>query len=100
MVLLLASDTPFPAEEEIFPALLIPQVVPVPPLMPFTPEPVAVTVPVLVMYNGLLAVLRFTGPAVLLLIVLPRVGTLMVKVSALEGTELGPPAAAWVAVTE
>ena len=28
------------------------------------------------------------------------VGTLMVKLSALEGAELGPPAAAWVAVTE
>ena len=27
-------------------------------------------------------------------------GTLMVKLSALEGAELGPPAAAWVAVTE
>ena len=27
-------------------------------------------------------------------------GTLMVKVSALEGAELGPPVAAWVAVTE
>ncbi len=100
MVLALARDTPSPPEEAILPALMMLQAVPVPPLMPFVPEPVEVTAPVLVMYKGLLAALRTTGPAVLVLIVLPAAGTLMVKVSALEGAELGPPAPAWVAVTE
>ena len=94
------SDIPLPPDEEIFPALLIVQVVPVPPSMPSAPEPVEVTEPAVVMDKGLPAALRTTGPAVLLLIVLPSVGTLMVKLSALEGAELGPPAAAWVAVTE
>jgi hypothetical protein len=93
------SDIPLPPDEEIFPALLIVQV-PVPASMPSAPEPVEVTEPAVVMDKGLPAALRTNGPVVLLLIVLPSVGTLMVKLSALEGAELGPPAAAWVAVTE
>ena len=64
-----ASDTPFPLEEETLPAFVIVQVVPVPPSMPSTPEPVEVTLPVLVMVRGLSAVLRTTGPVVLVLIV-------------------------------
>jgi hypothetical protein len=43
--------------------------VPAPPSMP-SADPAEVTVPVLVMYKGLSAVPRTTGPVVLLLIVL------------------------------
>ena len=65
---LLASDTPLPLTAETTPAFEIVQVVPVPPSMP-SAVPVEVTVPVLVMYRGLSAVPRTTGPVVLLLIV-------------------------------
>ncbi|MBV9588582.1 MAG: hypothetical protein JO310_03190 [Hyphomicrobiales bacterium] len=95
-----ARDTPSPPEEVIFPALLTVQDVPEAPLIPFAPEAVDVTVPVLVTYRGLLAVPSDTGPTTLVLIVLPFDGTAMVKLSAPEGAELGPPAAACVAVAE
>ncbi len=59
---------------------------------PLIPDPEMVGSAVVVMVLPLLgAVMLGAGGAV---------GTLMVKVSALEGAELGPPAAAWVAVTE
>jgi hypothetical protein len=66
---MLASDTPLPLEAETTPAFVIVQVVGAPPSMP-SAEPVEVTVPVLVMYRGLSAVPKITGPVVLLLIVL------------------------------
>ena len=69
---LLASDTPLPLTAETMPAFEIVQVVPAPPSMP-SAEPVEVTVPVLVMYKGLSAAPRTTGPVVLLLIVLDMV---------------------------
>src|ERR1700686_3100477 len=65
---LLASDTPLPLEAETTPAFVIVQVVPAGPSMP-SAVPVEVTAPVLVMYMGLSAVPRTTGPVVLLLIV-------------------------------
>src|SRR5664280_1170305 len=65
---LLASDTPLPVEAETTPAFVIVQAVPVPPSMP-SADPVEVTVPVLVMYRGVSAVPRTTGPVVALLIV-------------------------------
>ena len=102
MVLVLARETPSPPEEAIFPALVTVHAVPVAPLTPFVPEPVDVTAPVFVTNKGLLAALRTTGPVVLVLMVLPAGGggTLMVKVSVFEEDELGPAAAACVAVTE
>ena len=69
MMPVLASDTPLPLEAETTPAFEIVQVAPVPPSMP-SADPVEVTLPLLVMNRGLLAVLRTTGPVVLLLIVL------------------------------
>ena len=69
-VLLLASDTPMPVlAVETTPAFEIVQLVPAAPSTPST-DPVEVTVPVLVMYKGLSAVPRITGPVVLLLMVL------------------------------
>ena len=89
MVLVLARETPFPAEEEILPALVIVHAVPVAPLTPFVPEPVEVTAPVFVTNKGLLAALRTTGPVVLVLMVLPGQGRrhVMVKVSTCTTTD-------------
>ncbi len=57
---------------------------------PLTPDPEMAGSAVVVMVLPLAGAVMVGAPG----------GTLMVKLSALEGAELGPPAAAWVAVTE
>src|ERR1700722_13113549 len=86
-----------PIVPEIVPALMICQIVPEPPL---TASPLAVVVmlPALVIVSGLLVAAKVSGPVIALLIVRPPPLTLTVKVS-VAAVELGPPAAAWVAVT-
>ena len=79
------------------PELLMDQAGPGPPSMASAPLAVAFTLPALVMVKGVSVVVNERGPATALLIVRPPPPTLTVNVSEAAG-ELGPPAAACVAV--
>src|SRR6266581_157685 len=72
----------------------------VPPSMPSAPLAVAFTLPVLVIVNGVSVVANVRVLVSAVLIVRPPPLKLTVNVSVAEGAELGPPAAACVAVTE
>ena len=67
--------------------------------MASAPLAVAFTLPALVIVKGLFIAANERDPVTALLIVRPPPATLTVKVSGVEAGELGPPDAAWVAVS-
>src|ERR1700730_13498281 len=71
------SAIPNPPPEATLPSFAMVHEAVAGPSMPLTPEPVALTVPALVMVSGLSPVPRTTGPVVLLLMIFPAANSSM-----------------------